>query len=205
MSYEFDAKTPFILKIPRRLIGLIGTNGAGKSAVCDYLRDCGFLVVSLSDIVRSEVRHRNKPETRDVMVHTSNELKGQFGMDVLARRCFHESSEKDVSSIAFDSIRNLDEVIYLREKGVIFLGIDAPIDLRYTRVTERGRASDTVDFATFQAHDDRENTGQSAGQNIFQAFQECEVIIQNIGDLAALHFQVDDFLSVQLDRVGKPA
>ncbi len=139
------------------------------------------------------------------MVHTSNELKDQFGMDVLARRCFHQSSEKDVSSIAFDSIRNLDEVIYLREKGVIFLGIDAPIDLRYDRVIQRGRASDTVDFATFQSHDDRENTGQSAGQNIFQAFQECEVIIQNIGDLSALHDQVNDFLTVQFGRVGKLA
>lgn len=189
----------------RRLIGLIGTNGAGKSAVCDYLRECGFLVVSLSDIVRAEVRHRNKPETRDIMVHTSNDLKQQFGMDVLARRSFHESSEKDVSAIAFDSIRNLDEVIYLREKRVIFLGIDAPIDVRYDRVTRRGRASDAVDFATFQAHDDRENTGQSAGQNIFQAFRECELIIQNTGDLTLLHAQVNEFLSVHFGRVGNLA
>ncbi|NBV82753.1 hypothetical protein EBR57_01315 [bacterium] len=193
-----------VLKPLRRLIGLIGTNGAGKSVVCDYLRQQGFLVASLSDIVRAEVRHRNKPETRDVLVQTSNDLKIQFGMDVLARRSFHESSEKDVSSIAFDSIRNLAEVQYLHEKGVVFLGVDAPIALRYDRIVQRGRASDAIDFVTFQAHDDRENKGQSAGQNIFQALEACKTIIQNTGDIDALHTHVDAFLTHHFGRVGNP-
>lgn len=173
--------------------------------MCEYLRSLNFLVVSLSDIVRTEVRHRNKPLTRDVMVHTSNELKAQFGMDVLARRSFHESSEKETHSIAFDSIRNLDEIIYLRDKGVIFLGVDAPIELRYSRVIERARESDGVDFDTFKAHDDRENTGQSPGQNIFRAFQECETIIQNTDTLSALQYEVDQFLATHFARIGTPS
>jgi len=185
---------PFVLKLQKRLIGLVGTNGAGKSAVCDYLSHIGFTVVSLSDIVRAELRHRQKPETRDTLVQTANDMKGQFGMDVLARRAYHESIEKDRPSIAFDSIRNLDEIIYLRDKGVSFLGIDAPIELRYDRVWLRKRASDLLDFETFKSQDARENTGQSAGQNIFRAFQECRTIIQNVGDLEGLHTDVKQFL-----------
>jgi len=135
------------------------------------------------------------------MVQTANDLKEQFGMDVLARRSYHESSEKMVTAIAFDSIRNVDEVIYLRNKGVIFLGIDAPIELRYSRVIDRARASDIVDFETFKSHDDRENTGQSMGQNIFRAFEECSEIIQNTTSLAHLHFNVDQFLTRHFGRI----
>lgn len=186
------------MKQHRHYIGLIGTNGAGKSAACDYLQSIGFLVVSLSDIVRAELHGHQKPETRDNLVHIANDMKAQFGMDVLARRAFHESTEKDVFKIAFDSIRNIDEVNYLRDRGVFFLGINAPIELRFERVVSRGRASDRVDFDTFKAHDIRENSGQSSGQNIGSALAVCDAIIQNTGNLDEFHAQLHTILENDL-------
>lgn len=185
------------MKQHKQWVGLIGTNGAGKSAVCAFLQENGFVIVSLSDIVRAELRHRQKPETRDIMVATANEMKAKFGMDVLARRAFHESSEKGTHRIAFDSVRHPDEVRYLRDHGVVFLGINAPVALRYERVVSRQRASDMIDFDTFKAHDDRENLGQSTGQNIFKAFESCRTMIDNSGSLARLHDQVIDFLNTE--------
>ena len=187
------------LKRTKRQIGLVGTNGAGKSAVCDYLRQRGYLIVSLSDIVRAEVRHHHRPESRDSLVQTANEMKARYGADVLARRAFHETDEKEVDSIVFDSVRNLDEVQFLRSKGVIFLGIDAPVDLRYERVKLRARESDLVDYETFVSHDDRENKGISSGQHIFRAFEECQTIIRNDGSIDQLKRDVDAFIAATFE------
>ncbi len=183
------------MKPPTQRIGLIGSNGAGKSAVCEFLTGVGFRVVSLSDIVRAELRHLHKAETRDIMVETANQMKAQYGMAVLAQRAFQSVSESGSNRIAFDSVRNGDEVRYLIDHGVVFLGINAPVELRYQRVISRQRASDLIDFETFKLHDDRENLGQSSGQNIFQAFEFCQTIVDNSGSLDYLHAQVRAFLN----------
>ena len=45
---------------PHRLIGLTGTNGAGKGEVAAYLMKKGYAYVSLSDEIRDELRRQGK-------------------------------------------------------------------------------------------------------------------------------------------------
>lgn len=177
-------------------IGLIGTNGAGKSAVSDYLVGRGFHTVSLSDRVREAADEQHLPHTRDVLTHLANVMKNEHGADVLARRS-HElvKANKDPNTpVVYDSIRNIAEVSYLRNKGVIMLGIDAPIALRYQRVKQRLRVGDDVTFDTFVAHDARERDGSSSGQNLTLALAECHTIVINDHTLARLHDQINHFL-----------
>lgn len=173
-------------------LGLVGKNGAGKSAVCTYLLEHGFTCFSLSNIVRDEANRKGLDLTRDNLVSTANTLKQEKGAAFLAI----QSNEKAIGNkIVFDSIRNVEEVNYLKNKNVILIGIDAPIELRYQRIQQRAHGTDHVDFETFKIQDERENSGNSSGQNINAALEHCTYHFENIGDLTTLQQQVQEILN----------
>ena len=87
-----------------QLIGLVGTNGAGKSTVCQILKRKNFLVVSLSDYIRQELRKEGKPQTRSNLVTAANLIKKKQGQDILARLAVINVSKVSQKSIVFDSI-----------------------------------------------------------------------------------------------------
>ena len=72
--------------------------------------------------------------------------------------------------------------------------MDADIKVRYERIKSRQSDTDHIDFATFKAHDERENTGVSSGQNINDALSLCSVIINNNGTYDELTQQIDRVL-----------
>ena len=49
----------------RLIICLTGMPGAGKSTVANSLKEKGFLVITMGDIVREEARQRNLEMTDD--------------------------------------------------------------------------------------------------------------------------------------------
>ena len=65
-------KTGTRLQFRHRLIGLTGTNGAGKGEVAAYLMKKGYAYVSLSDEIREELRRRGEPITRDSLIAEGN-------------------------------------------------------------------------------------------------------------------------------------
>ncbi|NQY74159.1 MAG: AAA family ATPase [Candidatus Margulisbacteria bacterium] len=175
-------------------VGLVGSNGSGKSEACRYLETLGFETFSLSDIVRQEVKNRSLSMDRNSLIETANALKIQYGQDYLAEQVLKAASEKGAEKIVFDSIRNLDEIQFLKTHGTHFLGIDAPIEKRYERIQKRKLERDQIDFETFKVHCIREMSGKSSGQHIEKALRKCALVINNIGELTALHHQIDQFL-----------
>ena len=176
-------------------IGIIGPNGSGKSSVCDYIINYGFVKYSLSDIVRQEVRSRMLSLERDNLTATANILKSEFGKDILAKRSLADSKKNNHPKVVFDSIRNEEEMNYLRDFNTVFIGVTAPIELRFQRVQKRKKETDTVDFATFKKQCDKELLGNSSGQNIQAALNNCDHIIENDGDFSPLHKKIDTILS----------
>lgn len=164
-----------------KALGLVGTNGAGKSTLCSYLKEKGYSVFSLSDVLRERLRKEGIPLTRDSMTDEANKLKEKYGLQYFADQAYTLAMENGSEYVVFDSVRNVEEVAFLKEKGVVFIGVDAAIDIRYNRIVKRQRESDFVDFDTFQRQDKRENTGESTGQNIHAALQLCSTIITNNG------------------------
>jgi dephospho-CoA kinase len=164
-----------------KALGLVGTNGAGKSTVCAYLKENGYDVYSLSDVLREILRKEGLDLTRDTMTNTANKLKDTHGLSVFAQKTYDKAIQNNNDKVVFDSVRNLSEIEFLKNKGVAFIGVDAPIELRYERIKKRKRETDFVDFKTFQSQDDRENTGISSGQHIHAALKECQVMVENKG------------------------
>ncbi len=167
-------------------LGLVGTNGSGKSSASAYLVEKGFVWLSLSDVVREEVTRKELPESRETLIATANQLKADHGQDFLARRAFAIAAELRHPRVVFDSIRNVAEVQYLVGHGVHMIGIDAPTELRFSRICARKRTGDDLDFVTFKRLDDQENHGQSSGQNIYAAMAACQEHLTNNGELT--HF-----------------
>ena len=179
------------------IFGVIGRNGAGKSTICDYLSDQGFSVVSLSDIVRSEADKQGLNHTRENLIQIGTELKRDEGLDVLAKRSFNEIIEKSKKKkIVFDSIRLPEEVVFFKSHGAILLGIDAPVETRYTRVSKRKKETDQQSYELFKQLDLHEYEGKSGGQNIKATFQLSDYVIDNDGDLENVHLKIDNILEL---------
>ena len=68
------------------IIGLTGTNGAGKTAVADYLESLGFGRHSLSDEIRRELAERGLPATRENLIQQGNAIRAGEGRSALADR-----------------------------------------------------------------------------------------------------------------------
>jgi dephospho-CoA kinase len=174
-----------------RLIGLTGTNGAGKGEVAAYLIKKGYAYFSLSDIIREELEKKEQEITRDNLIKLGNELREKFGADILARRVMEKIKGKAV----IDSIRNPKEIECLRkQKDFILLGIDAPVKLRYGRVKKRGRNESASTLREFIQKEREEMEGSEHGQQLLKCLQMADFRIINNGSLESLYQKLEEFL-----------
>jgi dephospho-CoA kinase len=94
-----------------------------------------------------------------------------------------------------DSIRNPAEVATLRKSpGFVLLGVDAPAELRFARSRLRARPGDPESFAEFAVRERQENSTNPAGQQLRATFELADRVLDNDGDLEALHVKVDALL-----------
>ena len=173
------------------ILGVTGPNAAGKGEVSAYLRTRGFAVHSLSDIVREEAAARGLSPEREHLIRIGTLLREQGGLGVLAERLIPRLGRRDV----VDSIRNPAEVAALRSTpGFVLVGVDAPAELRFARSRLRARPGDPESFEEFTARERQENSANPAGQQLRATFALADRLVDNDGDLDALHVRVDAFL-----------
>jgi dephospho-CoA kinase len=174
-----------------RLIGLTGTNGAGKGELAAYLMNKGYAYVSLSDEIRDELRRKGKEITRNNLIATGNALRRRHGADILARRVM----KKVKGPTVIDSIRNVREVAFLRRRrGFFLVAVVAPVELRYERVSKRGRPESASSLEEFAAKEKEEMAGGASGQQLARCLEMADVTIRNDGPLAALHRRIEERL-----------
>jgi dephospho-CoA kinase len=171
-----------------RLIGITGTNGAGKGEAAAYLKKKGYAYFSLSDLIRDELKNRGKELTRDNLIAWGNALRQRYGADILARRVMKKVGGRKA---VIDSIRTSEEVAFLRrQKGFLLLAVDAPVELRYKRVKKRGRPESASTLQEFLSKEKQEMTGSAGEQQLRRCLALADVVIINDGTLAALHRRI---------------
>jgi dephospho-CoA kinase len=185
------------------LIGLTGTNGAGKGEAAAYFTGKGYAYFSLSDVIREELKARGEASSRDNMIRTGNELRERFGADVLARRTMarikaagggdgHGKAHAEARAV-IDSIRNTSEVAFLRrQKGFVLLAIDAPIALRFARVSVRGRDESAADLEAFRRKEDLERAGGASGQQLEACIAAADRLIVNDGTIPEFQRKLEE-------------
>lgn len=132
--------------------------GAGKSSVASFLKEKGFEVVTMGDVVREEAK-RQGLEPTDVnlgkmMLKLRQDLgPGAVGHIVLQKLARDGSS----SNVVIDGIRSIAEVEVLKKVGhVRLLAIHASEDTRFMHLKKRGRADAPSNGNEFAGRDKRE-------------------------------------------------
>jgi len=175
-----------------RLVGLTGTNAAGKGEVARLLGARGYAYRSLSDVLRAELARRGLEATRDNLIRVGNELRAAHGADVLARRAAEGLGD---GRAVVDSIRNAAEVAYLRGLGdFLLIGVDAPVEIRFERARLRGRNESAATLGEFRAKEVEELRGGETGQQLEACLRLADVLIINDGTIEALGRKLEETL-----------
>src|SRR4051794_38619530 len=91
------------------IIGLSGTNGAGKDAAGHTLAlKHNYLFVSVTDLLREEAKRREISVDRENLRMISAEWRRQYGLGVLVDRAYDQFKqlEEEYSGLAISSLRN---------------------------------------------------------------------------------------------------
>lgn len=168
------------------ILGLTGRNAAGKGEVARVLQAGGFEYFSLSDELRLELLARGQAESRDALIEAGRTMRRNEGLDALARRVSRRFNT-GLNQVV-DSIRNPEEVRFLRSLGSFFLiAVDAPLPIRFERARARARRGDPIDLETFRAAEERElASGDPAAQQLVGTIALADFTLVNDADLDAL-------------------
>jgi len=180
------------MKNQKLIIGVTGLSGAGKDSLANCLVEKeGFGVTSLSNRIRNECEKREIKITRDNLIKLGNELRQEFGNDILAKRCFGLIKAYKEECFVVVSIRHPDEVEYFRKQDSIFLLIEvfASLPVRYKRIQKRKGPEDRVTFEEFREQELRERSGSESQQQLDKVNSMADLKILNDTDFADLYHQ----------------
>ena len=186
------------------IIGLTGKNGAGKTAVCDYLHVLGFEYASLSDAIRAEIRRCGEEITREKLIETGTEMREKGGAGILAERVL--AGLESEHNYVIDSIRNPAEVEALRRRPDFTLfAIEASAKTRFERSLARAREDAAATFEKFMAEEERELKSENpAAQQLIATMALADSAIENDGTIEALHNKLDGMLPPLMSRFVRP-
>lgn len=153
------------------IIGLAGTNGAGKDTVGEMLASRhGYLFVSVTELLRAEAKRRNLPVERQYLRKISAEWRNEYGLGVLVDRAYEtfRTSNKQYKGLVMSSLRNPAEADRIHDLGGTMVWIDADPRIRYERIqtnagTRNRKGEDDKTFEEFLAEEAAEMTLQAGG------------------------------------------
>ena len=169
----------------RYILGLTGTNAAGKGTVASFLQSKGYTYHSLSDALRNEAEHRGMGVSRKELTQLGQQLREEEGPGVLASRSIPELQD---GLHVVDSIRHPKEVNILRSNGhFLLLAIDADPKLRFERANKRGRDENAKTLNEFMAQEQKEFSKKETAQQIHNTMRLADETILNEGTEEELH------------------
>lgn len=184
------------------IIGITGTDGAGKGTVVEHLvAHHDFTHYSSRETIAAVAIEHGLPITRQQLRLTANELRGQFGDDYVVRRSYEAAIRDGATRIIIESVRTIAEADFLRTQGAIMLAVDADPAVRYERVQARRSETDRVSYETFLNHEALEaNDPDPHGMQKIRVMAGADTTIFNNGSVTELTTAVDAFIANYIDR-----
>lgn len=177
------------------IIGITGTDGAGKGTAVEHLKTKGFTHYSARDFIVAEIERQGLPASRNQMRLTANALRAKYGNEFVVKQAYEKAQADGVVDVVIESIRALAEAEYLKQRGGILLAIDADPTLRYQRVQGRRSVSDQVSYEQFLEQEELEkNDPNPHGMQKAAVMAMADYTIENNETPVSLRTAVDTFL-----------
>ncbi|MBX4199537.1 AAA family ATPase [Candidatus Saccharibacteria bacterium] len=184
-----------------KILGISGTNGAGKDSVGELLAERhGWLFISVSQILRDELARQRVPGDRHHTHDLSAQWRRQYGTGVLVDKAveIYNKQKDKYGGLAIASLRNPGEADQVHKLGGKVIWIDADIAVRYQRVTNRrhGRQEDNQTFEKFVSDEQHQmhHSGDEATLSMSAVKDRSDIFIDNS------HSDIEKFYS-EVERV----
>jgi dCMP deaminase len=181
------------------IVGVAGSNGAGKGEVVEFLRERSFHAHSLSDVIRDELALRGESETRERMIDTGRALREEGGPGALAQRLLPRLLPD--RHYVIDSIRHPAEVQVLRAAahGFKLLWIEAAEALRLERIRKRARPGDPQTLEELRRLEGRElRSTDPAAQQLLDVRDLADRVLHNDAGVSELHAELQQWITSDL-------
>ncbi|MFP3217976.1 AAA family ATPase [Acidianus sp.] len=133
------------------VILITGMPGSGKTLFANLLREKGFYVISMGDVLRK--RYEKDAKIGERMMDFAKRIREIYGEGVVARLSMEEITPT-MSRIAFEGVRSLAEVEEFKRIGnPIIIAIHSPPSLRYQRMISRMRPDDSKNIEDLRRRD----------------------------------------------------
>ena len=178
------------------ILGITGTDGAGKGTVVEYLaRKKGFVHYAARQLWVDEIKKRGLEVNRTNTRIVANSLRKEHGNDFLVTAYIARMKEDGVENAIIESIRATSEAETLKANSGILLAVDADQHFRYKRIVGRGSETDHIDFETFAAQEVLEmNDPDPNGMQKEAVMKMADYTILNNGTLEELHAEIEKTL-----------
>lgn len=114
------------------IIGITGTDGAGKGTVVSYLTKKGFAHYSSREFIVAEIMRQGLEVNRNQMRLTANEMRAKHGNEFVVKQAFEKARLEGKKNVVIESVRALAEEQFLKANGGILLAVDASVQLRFS-------------------------------------------------------------------------
>lgn len=175
------------------IIGLTGKSASGKGEVANYLKTRGFSYCSLSDELRKEADKRGLEPSRENLIPLGNDLRKEFGADILAKKVIEKIKKGNEANVVIDSIRNPSELKEIKKlPNSKIIAIDAPIEIRFKRAMKRGRTENAKTLEEFRVMEEKEESKEKKSQQLNTCFEMADIAVVNDSSLEELHKKIDN-------------
>ena len=179
------------------VVGIAGMPGAGKGVFQRTIENMGYPVVTMGDVVRTEVKRRNLAPTPENMGKVMLNLRELDGPAAIAKQCIPVLKQTTGKIVVIDGIRSLVEVDEFKKEfpNFVLVAVHASPKTRYNRLYRRRRSDDPPDWNTFMERDLRE-----LGIGMGSVISVADYMIINEGTITQLKQNVMQFIKKVLEN-----
>jgi len=177
----------------KKIIGISGAFGSGKSTAADLLQELGYHKISLSSFLEEELERRGALITRENLQDLGNEWRVKFGNSILVQRAIDKAERNNWTEIVIEGFRNSEEILYLRKYRALFISLVVNRATRLTRLKNLKRREELTE-EIFERLDNRDlGIGEKeSGLQTALCLAMADIFIENNGSLKELEDRVKE-------------
>ena len=148
-------------------------------------------------MLRSELTKQGLDHSIHTTTEFANNLRKQHGASYLAEKLLEKMQREAPKNAVFEAIRHPAELATLRRlPGFLLISVDAPREMRYERIKQRGRGDNLGSYEAFCEIEDQQLSGSGTDMQMAAVINMADISVVNIGNLEELKSQIDESLGV---------